>query len=111
MELREKRRWVEAVVIGELANLRRSLVCVQPKVSVITYKWMMKIQYISLVVIALASMVLSGCASDTATAPPPKTDLTKKRVHTQEELKKTGETETGPALEKVDPSVRTSGHP
>jgi hypothetical protein len=69
----------------------------------------MKIQYCFF--FALATVVLSGCASETASTTPPKTDLTKKRVHTQEELSKTGQTETGPALEKVDPAVRTSGRP
>jgi hypothetical protein len=67
---------------------------------------MMKIPYISL--IAVASAALSGCANQKesmVTTP----DQTQKRVHTQEELRKTGETQTGPALEKVDPSVQMSG--
>ena len=62
-----------------------------------------------LVVLALATVALSGCASDTASTTAPKTDLTEKRVHTQEELQKTGQSDTGAALEKVDPSVQTSG--
>lgn len=70
---------------------------------------MMKIQYVLMV--ALGSFVLSGCAKDKETMVQSSTDQTQKRVHTQEELKKTGETQTGPALEKVDPSVRTSGRP
>lgn len=67
---------------------------------------MMKIPYISL--IAVASVALSGCASQKESMVTT-TDQTQKRVHTQEELKKTGETQTGPALEKVDPAVQTSG--
>jgi len=70
---------------------------------------MMKIQYILMV--ALGSFVLSGCAKDKETMVQSSTDQTQKRVHTQEELKKTGETQTGPALEKTDAAVRTSGHP
>jgi PBP1b-binding outer membrane lipoprotein LpoB len=67
---------------------------------------MMKIPYISL--IAVASVALSGCASQKESMVTT-TDQTQKRVHTQEELRKTGETQTGPALEKVDPAVQTSG--
>ena len=70
---------------------------------------MMKIQYI--LVVALGSFVLSGCAKDKEMMVQSSTDQTQKRVHTQEELKKTGETQTGPALEKTDAAVRTSGRP
>lgn len=70
---------------------------------------MMKITYV--LVVALCSVVLSGCAKDKETMVQSSTDQTQKRVHTQEELRKTGETQTGPALEKVDPSVQTSGRP
>lgn len=66
-----------------------------------------KIPYISLVAAAITSVVLSGCASQKETVIT--TDATEKRVHTRDELQKTGETQTGPALEKVDPSVQTSG--
>lgn len=59
---------------------------------------------------ALGSFVLSGCAKDKETMVET-TDQMQKRVHTQEELKKTGESDTGAALEKVDASVRTSGRP
>ena len=69
----------------------------------------MKIQYFALV--AVASFVLPGCAKDKETMVQSPTDQTKKRVHTQEELLKTGQSETGAALEKVDPAVRTSGRP
>ena len=69
---------------------------------------MMKIQYFALVV--MASFVFSSCAKNKETiveAPDPPA----KRVHTQEELRKTGQSETGAALEKVDPAVQTSGRP
>jgi PBP1b-binding outer membrane lipoprotein LpoB len=67
---------------------------------------MMKIPYISL--IAVASVALSGCASQKESVTQSSTDTTNKRVHTQAELQKTGQSETGPALEKVDPSIQTS---
>ncbi|HEX7516180.1 MAG TPA: hypothetical protein VF345_02725 [Chthoniobacterales bacterium] len=67
----------------------------------------MKIQYFFLV--AIANAMLSGCASETASTTAPQTDQTNKRVHTQAELMKTGETEPGPTLEKVDPAVQISG--
>jgi len=68
---------------------------------------MMKIPYISL--IAVSSVAFSGCANQKETMTQSTTDQTQKRVHTQEELRKTGETETGRALEKVDPAVQISG--
>jgi len=58
-------------------------------------------------VFAVSVGFLSGCTSTTTTTQS-QTDQTKKRVHTQEELRKSGETETGPALEKTDPAVRIS---
>jgi hypothetical protein len=67
----------------------------------------MRIQYSFLVV--AASVALWGCASQKESVTTT-TDQTQKRVHPQEELKKTGETQTGPALEKTDAAVRTS-HP
>jgi uncharacterized protein (DUF2345 family) len=67
----------------------------------------MKIPYISL--LAVASVALAGCANQKETMTQSTTDQTQKRVHTQEELRKTGETQTGPALEKVDPAVQISG--
>lgn len=72
---------------------------------------MMKTRYFTFCILAVATLVLSSCATDTTTTTTTaaETDQTKKRTHTQEELRKTGESETGPALEKVDPSVRTSG--
>lgn len=68
---------------------------------------MMKTHYLALCLLACAGLFLSGCATETTTQTT--TDQTKKRVYTQEELKKTGETNPAAALEKVDPAVRTSG--
>jgi hypothetical protein len=58
----------------------------------------------------MSAGLLGGCTSTTTTTTTtqPQTDQTKKRVHTQEELRKSGESQTGPALEKTDPSVRVS---
>jgi hypothetical protein len=59
--------------------------------------------------LALGAGLLAGCASTTTTTTTQsQTDQTKKRVHTQEELKKSGQSEVGPALEKTDPAVRIS---
>lgn len=68
----------------------------------------MKIQYCFLV--AVAGFVLASCAHQKETIVTT-TDQTEKRVHTQEELKKTGETQTGPALEKTDAAIQTSHRP
>ncbi|HYJ04606.1 MAG TPA: hypothetical protein VEX43_05700 [Chthoniobacterales bacterium] len=72
---------------------------------------MMKTRYFGSCLLALVALVVLGCATDTTTTPTTtaETDQTRKRVHTSEQLRKTGESETGPALEKVDPAVRTSG--
>jgi type IV pilus biogenesis protein CpaD/CtpE len=80
----------------------------RPKPAANAYYTMMKTRSFASCLLALATLVLSGCATDTTTTTTT-TDQTRKRVHTSEELRKTGESETGPALEKVDPSVRTSG--
>jgi len=71
---------------------------------------MMKTHHVVLGALALAGFIFSGCTTTTETTKTTQsqTDPTK-RVHTQEELRKTGQSETGPALEKVDPAVRTSG--
>ena len=68
---------------------------------------MMKIQYFFLV--AVAGFVLASCAHQKETIVTT-TDQTQTRVHTQEELKKTGETQVGPALEKTDAAIQTSHH-
>jgi hypothetical protein len=72
---------------------------------------MMKTRYLAACCLATAALMFAGCATDTTTTTTTtaETDQTKKRVHTQKDLKKTGESETGEALEKVDASVRTSG--
>ena len=66
---------------------------------------MMKIQYWFLVVVA--GLLFSSCAHQKETIVTT-TDQTQTRVHTQEELKKTGETQPGPALEKTDAAIQTS---
>jgi len=71
----------------------------------------MKVQSILLIALAAASFAFSGCTTETTTTTASNVDQTQKRVHTQEELRKTGQTETGPALEQVDPAVTTSRHP
>jgi outer membrane biogenesis lipoprotein LolB len=58
-------------------------------------------------VLAVSVGLLAGCTSTTTTTQS-QTDQTKKRVHTQEELKKSGQSEVGPALEKTDPAVTIS---
>jgi outer membrane biogenesis lipoprotein LolB len=68
----------------------------------------MKIQYWFLVGVACALFL--GCASSKETVTESTTDQTQKRVHTQEELKKSGETQLGPALEKTDPAIQTTHH-
>ena len=68
----------------------------------------MKIQYLLLV--AIASVGLFACAKEKEIMVQ-SNDQTQKRVHTQDELKKTGETQTGPALEKTDAAVQASGRP
>lgn len=66
---------------------------------------MMKIQYFF--AIAFFTFVLAGCAKDRE-AMVQTNDQTQTRVHTQQELQKTGESETGAALEKTDAAVRTT---
>lgn len=75
----------------------------------VTYTEIMRIQCIFLM--AFVSLALSGCASQKETVTESTTDQTQKRVHPQEELKKTGETQTGPALEKTDAAVQTTHRP
>ena len=72
---------------------------------------MMKAQTILVTALAAAGFVFSGCRTETTTTTTSNADQTQKRVYTQEELRKTGQSETGPALEKVDPAVTTSQHP
>lgn len=85
---------------------------IQPNACVRANQIMMKTRYFALCFLAVAGLILSGCTTttETMTTTQSQTDPTK-RVHTQEELRKTGQSETGPALEKVDPSVTTSSGP
>jgi uncharacterized protein YceK len=69
----------------------------------------MKTKYV-LAVLAVSGALLGGCASTTTTTTTQaETDQTTKRVHTQEELRKTGETDQAHALEKTDASARVQG--
>jgi hypothetical protein len=69
----------------------------------------MKTRYL-LALLALGCVGLAGCATETVSTTQSQTDQTTTRVHTQEELRKTGESQTGPALEKTDASIRSSGN-
>jgi outer membrane biogenesis lipoprotein LolB len=66
---------------------------------------MMKIRY--WLVGAAAASLLSACAASKESVVTT-TDQTQTRVHTQEELKKTGETQVAPALEKTDAAIQSS---
>jgi len=68
----------------------------------------MTIHHFALHLVAVGALFFSGCATDTTTTTQTRTDPSK-RVHTQEELRKSGESEPGAALEKTDPAVRMSG--
>ena len=68
----------------------------------------MKTPY-SLAVVAVGALALAGCATETTTTTQTQTDQTTKRVHTQEELRKTGESNPAAALEKTDAAVQVSG--
>ena len=83
---------------------------IQPKPSVNTYQRLMKIHYLALGLVAAGGLGLSGCATDTTTTTTTQTQTDPtKRVQTQEELRKSGEPQTGPALEKTEPSMTVSG--
>jgi hypothetical protein len=68
----------------------------------------MNTRIIALCFLAVSVLIFSGCTTTSTTAQT-QTDPTNKRVHTQEELRKTGETNPAAALEKVDPAVRMTG--
>lgn len=63
----------------------------------------MKILFIILILVT--ALVFSSCANKKETMVETTTDQGAWRTHTQEELRKTGRTEVGPALEGVDPAV------
>ena len=60
--------------------------------------------------IAIGSLAVASCTTETTTTRQTQTDQTTTRVHTQAELRKTGESQTGPALEKTDAAIRTEGN-
>jgi PBP1b-binding outer membrane lipoprotein LpoB len=66
---------------------------------------LMKIHHFALGLVAVSALFFSGCASETATETTQTQTDPSKRVHTQEELRKSGETNPAAALEKTDPSV------
>lgn len=68
----------------------------------------MKTRYFAFVLLMAGGLVLSGCATDTTTTAQTQADPSKS-VHTQEELRKSGEPQIGPALEKTEPSMTVSG--
>jgi hypothetical protein len=70
---------------------------------------LMKIKYLALGLLAVGGLVFSGCATDTATTTTQTQTDPSKSVHTQEELKKSGETNPAAALEKTEPSMTVSG--
>jgi uncharacterized lipoprotein YajG len=80
----------------------------RPKTSGKTNQQLMKIHYFALLLLAVSGMFFSGCATDTTTTTQTQTDPSN-RVYTQDELRKSGETNPAAALEKTDPSVRMSG--
>jgi outer membrane biogenesis lipoprotein LolB len=69
----------------------------------------MKKQFLFFCLGAVSCLFLAGCATETTTTTQTTTDPTTTRVHTREELRKTGELETGAALEKTDAAITTSG--
>lgn len=69
---------------------------------------MMKPYLTALAALAVVAVAFSACTttSTTTTAQTkPQYDQTVKRVHTAEELQKTGRPEVGDALQAVDPAV------
>ncbi len=82
---------------------------IQPETSGNTNQKLMTMHHFALGLVAVGALAFSGCATDTTpTTNQARTDSSK-RVHTQEELLKSGETDPGSALEKTDPAVRMSG--
>jgi starvation-inducible outer membrane lipoprotein len=64
-----------------------------------------------LALLAACAFGLAGCVTETTKTRTVQNspDPTTTRVHTQEELRKSGESQTGPALEKTDPAITASG--
>lgn len=63
-----------------------------------------------LAIVASGGLAFAGCATETTTTAQTQTDQTTTRVHSQDELRKSGESQTGPALEKSDAAIRTEGN-
>ena len=61
--------------------------------------------------LAASALGLAGCVTETTRvrSVDNQTDPTTKRVHTQEEMRKSGENDPGRALEKTDAAVTVSG--
>jgi outer membrane biogenesis lipoprotein LolB len=70
---------------------------------------MMNTRIVALCFLAVGSLIFSGCTATTTSTTQTQTDKANKRVYTEKDLKKTGETNPAAALEKADPSVRMSG--
>ena len=86
---------------AKLQNCRRW----RPRSTIMKY-------YICAVAIAASlGFMFAGCADKPAATSTTAASTAEpgKRVHTQEDLRKTGRSETGEALQQVDPSVQTSG--
>jgi hypothetical protein len=71
----------------------------------------MKRFYFALVAASSLSLALAGCVTETTRVRTVdnQTDPTTTRVHTQEEMRKSGENDPGHALEKTDAAVTVSG--
>jgi outer membrane murein-binding lipoprotein Lpp len=62
---------------------------------------------------ALGSLALAGCTATDTTETTTTTAQTNpsRRTYSQDQLQSSGEAQTGPALERVDPSVSRSRNP
>jgi hypothetical protein len=91
-----------------VALLTQAAISTKPKTAVNANYKLMTINHFALCFLTIGCVSFSGCATDTTTTQT-QTDQTAKRVQTQEELRKSDQSEIGPALEKTDPAVRMSG--
>ena len=64
--------------------------------------------YLFAVVVVLSWFGFTGCASQSSTAAGPDADASR-RTYNQDDLRKTGRTQTGEALQAADPSIGLSG--
>lgn len=76
-----------------------------------TKRVLLSMKPICLAVLAGFALGLAGCVTETTKTRTVQnqTDPTTTRVHTQEELRKSGESQAGPALSKTDAAITTSG--